>query len=80
MKLRLHARRSFQYQSRDRWAAAFCHHLDRAVSPIGTASLILGLFAAALDISSAANYLMATGLLFHLAVWFAGWLESVTRQ
>jgi hypothetical protein len=80
MRLRLNARRSFQYQARDSWAAAFCHQLDRAISPVGTASLILGLIAAAAEISVAANYLMATGLLFHLTVWFAGWLASVTRH
>lgn len=65
---------------RDAWAVTFCHQLDRAISPLGTASLVLGLVAAVLDMDGVANYLMAAGVLFHLTVWFGAWLESVTRH
>jgi hypothetical protein len=80
MKARLHIRFHTNEPPRDTWAVMFCHQLDRAVSPLGTGSLVLGLVAAALDMNRAANYLMAAGLLFHLTVWFAAWLESVTRH
>lgn len=75
MKLRLHAR-SFQYQSRDSWVKAFCYQLDRAIAPIGTACLVLGLLAVFLRSSETASYLIAAGLLFHLVVWFDGWLGT----
>lgn len=59
---------------------ALCDQLDRAILPIGTVCVLLGLLADALGLSNAANYLIAGGLLFHMVVWFSGWLEKNTRR
>lgn len=74
-----HVRFSRQTVATDRWTASVCHHLDHAIAPLGTISLVLGLAALALGIGDLSNYLMATGLLFHLTIWFASWLVSVRR-
>jgi hypothetical protein len=79
MKTRFHAPFFRHGPARDSWTMTVCHHLDHAIAPLGTVSLVLGLAAAALGLSALSNYLMATGLLFHLTVWFARWLESVRR-
>lgn len=75
MKLRLPAR-SFQYQPTESWAKRICWRLEHAIGPIGTVCLGLGVLAVFLRLTEAASYLVATGLLFHLVVWFSGWLGT----
>jgi uncharacterized membrane protein YqjE len=60
--------------------AAMCQHLDHAMVPLATASLVLGVIAVFLQTSRTANYLMATGLLLHLAVWFADWWQAARQK
>jgi hypothetical protein len=75
MKLRLHTR-FFQYQSRESWLKVCGTQLDRAMAPIGTSCVVLGLVAAFLGFNKSADYLIAAGLLLHLVIWFDGWLGT----
>lgn len=79
MKLRLHARLR-KSQSRKGWITAACEMLDRAIAPVGTVCVLLGLVAAVLQLTTAASYLIAAGLLFRLVVWFAKWREPDGRK
>lgn len=79
MKLRQHAR-FIKSQSRQGWLKAVCDLLDRAIRPIGTVCVLLGLIAAALQMWTAASYLIAAGVLFRLVVWFADWLDTDGRK
>jgi mannose/fructose/N-acetylgalactosamine-specific phosphotransferase system component IID len=60
--------------------AALCQHLDHIMPPVATACLTLGVVAVILQTSRMADYLMATGLLLHLGVWFADWLKAVRHK
>jgi hypothetical protein len=42
--------------------------------------VVLGLAAAVLQCSRKVNYLLATGLLFHLTIWFADWLGTARHR
>jgi hypothetical protein len=77
MKARRHLRFQTNNAALENWIASICHQFDHAIAPLATAFLVLGLVAAFLQITRGANYLMATGLLFHIIIWFAGWLRSV---
>jgi hypothetical protein len=76
MKARPHIRFHPNNAAFEGWIASICHRFDDAIAPLATAFLVLGLIAAFLQITRPADYLMATGLLFHLTIWFAGWLRS----
>jgi hypothetical protein len=47
--------------------------LDKSIRPIGTGSVVVGVGAAALGMGPASNYLIAAGVLFHLASRFGDW-------
>lgn len=80
MKVRPHTSTLHHFHSAEARVAAICHFLHHVIAPIGTASLVLGLIAAAAGIGRVADYLFATGLLFHLVVWFDIWRKSAIRR
>jgi hypothetical protein len=51
-------------------------HLSDLIRPIGTAGVVIGALAAVLHQDEIANYLVATGLLFHLTIWFESWWST----
>jgi hypothetical protein len=50
-----------------------CEGLDRSVPGLRTTFLIAGVVAAAAQTGQSADFLFATGLLFHGAIWFEDW-------
>jgi hypothetical protein len=62
------------------FAAQLCEALDLSVPGMRTALIIGGLIAAAARIGKTADFLFATGLLFHLAISFEHWwMKKRTR-
>jgi hypothetical protein len=47
--------------------------LDKSIRPIGTGSVVAGIGAATLGMGTASSYLIAAGVLFHLASRFGDW-------
>lgn len=80
MKIRPHFNTLHSLHSVEARVAAVCHFLHHVIAPLGTASLILGLIAAAVGVGRLADYMFATGLLFHLVVWFDIWRKSALRN
>jgi hypothetical protein len=61
-------------------AAQWCEAIDRSIPGLRTVLIIGGLLAAAAQAGKAADFLFATGLLFHLALSFElWWMKKRTR-
>lgn len=61
-------------------AAQLCEALDHSIPGLRTVLIIGGLLAAAAQAGKAADFLFATGLLFHLAISFEQrWLKKRPR-
>jgi hypothetical protein len=56
--------------------SVFCSILDRAIAPVGTLSLVLGVVASISGIKALADHLIATGVLFHLIPHLTDWLST----
>lgn len=57
-----------------------CVLVDRWIPAARTAFLVAGLAAAAGGVGQAADFLFATGLIFHFAICFENWWLSTVRH
>jgi hypothetical protein len=79
MKLRL-PKRQASTPGAEAFLAQFSEALDRSIPALRTALLIAGLILAATRPGRAADFLFATGLLFHFAISFElWWIAKRTR-
>jgi hypothetical protein len=78
MKLRLPKRHSAA--DVEAMLVHFCESLDRSLPMLRTFFIVTGVIAAAARTGIFSDFLFATGLLLHLAIWFEQWwIQKRTR-
>jgi hypothetical protein len=61
-------------------APHYCERIDQLIPALRTLLLVAGVLAAALKAGIVADYLFASGLLLHWAIWFQQWWGANWRR
>lgn len=80
MKARSHHFAAHPSEGASALVSAVCRGLNRAIAPVGTVFLIVGIIAVATGLLRMADYAFAAGLLLHLVAWFDNWWKPARKR